>query len=487
MTTARSRRWPARTGCVLAAAVIAGTAMPAAEARPLNGDTARVSEGPKGEQLNGRSDARGLSADGRFALFSSAATNLLPADGTPNGFEIYVRDLRNGHVERAGVADDGSKLNASTADASISGDGRYVAFSTSATNVVPGRTPDGQRKHPSDIFVRDLWTGHTELITTGNLTTGVDETNSTSESPTLSADGRYVAYVSSRSDLAPVGRPAGAHHAKANIFVTDRWTHTTRLITAGLDGSPAGANSDAPTISEDGATVGFSSLAGNLVPKADLPPAPPRGQQRFDPYYVWKADTGKITVASTDASGTPSAGTGGARISPDGRFAVYGVPVFIPSTHGYRMDLYARELETGEVTLVNTFLPGTTTTGGSFRPVMTADDRWVYFDSDADNLVPGDTNKKTDVFRTDLWTGQIERVSVAEDSSQSTGASSGPYVDATGETVVFTADDANLVPGATNTFQDVFLRRRQPEQQLGDLGGRDADCSLHGAPSRYGG
>ncbi|MFJ9842486.1 TolB family protein [Kitasatospora sp. NPDC101155] len=265
MTTARSRRWLARTGFVLVAAVVAGAAMPAAEARPPKGDTARVSEGTKGKQLNGLSNTLGLSADGRSALFSSAATNLLPVDGTPNASEVYVRDLRNGHIERVSVADDGAQLNAPTSDASISGDGRYVAFTTTATNVVPG-----QAKHQSDVFVRDRWTGRTELIT---------------------------------------------------------------------------------------------------------------------------------------------------------------------------------------------FLPGTTTTGGSYDPVMTSDDRWVYFDSDADNLVPGDTNQQTDVFRRDLWTGRIERVSLTEDGAQATGGSYNPRVDATGDAVVFDAEDGNLVAGHTNTFTDVFLRR----------------------------
>ncbi|MBV2153128.1 hypothetical protein [Kitasatospora sp. SUK 42] len=123
------------------------------------------------------------------------------------------------------------------------------------------------------------------------------------------------------------------------------------------------------------------------------------------------------------------------------------------------MDLYALELATGKVTQVNTFLPGTKTTGGSYNPVMTADDRWVYFDSDAENLVPGDTNNSGDVFRRDLRTGRIERVSLTADGSQSTAYSSSPYVDAAGDTVIFNADDGNLVPGDTNTFTDVFLRR----------------------------
>ncbi|MBD0695387.1 TolB family protein [Streptomyces sp. CBMA123] len=457
MTTARSRRRPARTAVVLLAAVAAGAVMPAAEARPPKGDTARVSEGSKGEQLDGHSYALGLSADGRAALFSSTATDLLP-DGAPNGSDVYVRDLRNGHVERASVAADGARLNAATTDASISGDGRYVAFSTAATNVLPG-----QAKHRSDVYVRDRWTGRTELVSTGSLTTTDDETVRGAVNPSLSRDGRYVAFASDRTDLAP-----GGHPGKQNVFVTDRWTHTTKLVTTGVDGEPADNNSFRPTISADGATVGFLSRAGNLVPAAPSAPsttpeaAAALAGPRFYPYFVWKADSGKITGASLDATGALTGSGNDARISPDGLFALYGLPVYgagRPGTHGIRMDLYVRELATGRTTLVNTALPGTTTTEGAYDPAMTDDGQWVYFDSSADDLVPGDTNGQNDVFRRDLRTGRIERVTATRDGGQSTGGSDSPYVDATGDTVVFTAEDANLVPGDTNSFLDVFLRR----------------------------
>ncbi|MGA5822733.1 TolB family protein [Kitasatospora sp. NPDC094028] len=452
MITARSRHRLARTACVLVAAVAVGAAMPAAEARPHKGETTRVTEGPKGEQLDDGSRALGLSDDGRIALFTSSATNLLPDDGTPNTQDVYVRDLRNGHVERASVADDGSRLNALTADASISGDGRYVAFSTAATNVVPD-----QAKHELDVFVRDLWTGDTELVTTSNVATGDDETNRIAQQPTLSADGRYVAYSSNRTDLTPGTRPG-----RVNIFVTDRWTHTTRLVTDGIRGNTPADSSWNPTISADGDTVGFTSRAVSLgsqpVTAAAVEQVGPG--PRFSPYYVWNADTGKITGASLDGTGRLRGAGGDARISPDGRYAVYSLPTDgAGKQRGVRMDVWVRELATGALTQVNTPLPGTTTTGGSYDAVMSTDDHWVYFDTDADNLVAGDTNHYRSVFRRDLRTGEIERVSVAADGSPSTGSSGGPYVDATGDNVVFTAQGANLVPGDTSTFTNVFLRR----------------------------
>ncbi|MFE7525593.1 TolB family protein [Kitasatospora sp. NPDC057542] len=455
MTTARTRRRLARTAAVLVAATVAGAAMPAAEARPPKGDTARVSEGFKGEQLNGQSSALGLSSDGRSALFRSTATNLLPVAGTPNSDEVYVRDLRNGHIERASVADDGSALNAATTDASISGNGRYVAFSTTATNVVPG-----QPRHESDVFVRDRWTGRTELITAAALPSGDDQTIRTADSPTLSWDGRYVAYSSSRTDLAP-----GVKRGRSNIYVTDRWTHTTRLVTVGTEGEGADNNSFTPTISADGSTVGFTSRAGNLLPGTPAADdgSPQLTGPRYYPYYVWKAGTGTVVGASLDDTGELIGVARDGRISPDGRYAVYSIPVFVGGfpgpSHGNRLDVYVHELATGKLTKVNTDLPGTTTKWSSSNGVMTLDDRWVYFDSSADNLVPDDTNDAGDVFRRDLWTGRIERISLTRDGRQSTASSYGPYVDATGDTVIFDASDGDLVPDDTNNRLDVFLRR----------------------------
>ncbi|MFF2544832.1 hypothetical protein ACFVUY_19945 [Kitasatospora sp. NPDC058063] len=467
MTTARTRRWLGRAAAVLVATAVAGAAMPAAEARPPKGDTARVSETAKGEQLNAYSTPLGLSEDGRSALFTSAATNLLPGPGTPNTDEVYVRDLRNGHVEKVSVADDGSALNAATTDASISADGRFVAFSTTATNVVPG-----QPSHPSDVFVRDRWTGHTELVTAAAVPSTDDQSGFGALSPSISRDGRYVAYVSNRSDLAP----GTLRRGKNNVYVTDRWTRTSRLVTVGADGSGADNASFAPTISADGATVGFTSRAGNLLPE---PPAtdPGTGDPATDAatdsprlagphyyrYYVWKAGTGKIVGASLDGTGELTGVSYDARVSPDGRFAIYSVPVFVGGfpgpAHGIRLDLYVHELATGKVTKVNTDLPGTSTKWSSSGGVMTADSHWVYFDSGAETLVPGDTNDAGDIFRRDLWTGRIERVSLTRDGGQSTSSSFSPFVDATGDTVLFTADDGDLVPGDTNQVLDVFLRR----------------------------
>lgn len=99
------------------------------------------------------------------------------------------------------------------------------------------------------------------------------------------------------------------------------------------------------------------------------------------------------------------------------------------------------------------------TTGSSYSAVMSAGNRWVYFVSEAENLVPGDTNLVDDIFRHDLWTGRTERLNVSADGAQTTGYSSNPLVDALGTTLLFTSEDGTLVPGDTNTAIDAFTRR----------------------------
>ncbi|MFE4513553.1 hypothetical protein ACFRMQ_05030 [Kitasatospora sp. NPDC056783] len=475
MTTARTRRRLARTAAVLVAAAVAGAAMPAAEAKPPKGDTARVSEGPKGESFHGESFALGLSGDGRLALFSSWAADVLPG-GAGSAGDIYVRDLRNGHLERVSVADDGSSLDGGSYTGEISGDGRYVVFVSYAGNVVPG-----QVKHPTDVFVRDRWTGRTELITAGDGVSGAgdDQSGRNTLDTAISFDGRYVVYASDRTDLAP-----GVHRGKYNVFVTDRWTHTTRLVTTGADGTPADNNSYRPTISADGSVIGFNSRAGNLLPADRTPPAAlaadaadtadtapaPRGAAadraglaaiRTYPYYVWDARTGKTTGASYDEAGEfTEAGTDG-RISPSGRYAAY--TVFEdggrPGSHGVHKDVYVRELATGKTTKVSKPLSGATNRDSSSDPVMPLNDRWVYFASDVADLVPGDTNGQADVFRHDLETGRTERVTFTADGAQTDTDARFPQVDADDTTLLFSAHDGNLVPGVSNTAMDVFRRR----------------------------
>ncbi|WP_316527649.1 TolB family protein [Kitasatospora brasiliensis] len=495
-------RRPLRAACTLAAAALAAAVAAPAQAAPTTWPTARptaapstapsiapnvterVSVGPDQAQATGASESRGLSADGRFAVFTSEAVDLVPGDTNAKS-DVFVRDLWTGHTERVDTGPDGVQADGDSYEAAISGDGRYVVFSSTAANLTPGADLGYQ-----NVYVHDRQSGQTRLVSVGKAP-GVPQTDSLSGVPSISWDGRYVAYQSSRSDLVPDTATRGG-----NIYVTDQWTGDTRLVSVGADGTAADASSTTPEISADGNTVVFISKATNLIgqgrPGALAPNAVAelkagsdrqfvadsfhhesrqvsRHETRAEilkpslyPLYVRDLRTERTSLASEDGSGG-FRGASDPSVSPDGRYALYSSWVVHGDTSWDRhFEVYVRDLSTGTETLVSAGLPGTTTTLDSHGARMTADDRWVFFDSTAENLVPGDTNNAGDVFRYDLWTGRTERVSLASDGSQNSGASSSPFVDAFGTTLVFTSSDGTLVPGDTNGVDDVFLRRLPP-------------------------
>ncbi|MFC8455145.1 TolB family protein, partial [Kitasatospora sp. NPDC057223] len=428
--------------------------------------TEQVSVGAGGVRADAQAFGEAISADGRFAVFSSEADNLVPGD--TNGFyDVFVRDLRNGRTERVSLGTGGVQGNAFSSDGAVSADGRYVAFTSDSDNLAPG-----DANGTSDVFVRDRLTGRTERLTTGDP---AQQQPGGSDSPSISWNGRYVAFASGRSDLVP-----GDTNGVADIFVADRWTGSTTRVTVGADGSEADRASTQPVISADGSTVGFISRAGNLLPagpdSAGAAPAARPSEQpvaagaggadpqitkpRVYPFYVRDLRAGRTTGGSVGADGTLTWANSGS-LSADGRYAVFtsNSPDVLPGDGNGEIDVFVRDLATGRTRLVSAAADGTPTNGPSYNGVVSADGRRVYFSSYADNLVPQDTNAAEDVFRRDLWTGRVERVSVAADGTQSPGSSYLPEIDALGTTVLFDSDDGTLVPQDTDGHPDVFLRR----------------------------
>ncbi|MCX5213719.1 hypothetical protein OG689_31375 [Kitasatospora sp. NBC_00240] len=131
----------------------------------------------------------------------------------------------------------------------------------------------------------------------------------------------------------------------------------------------------------------------------------------------------------------------------------------VPGDTNHQIDVFVHDLVTGTNRLVSAAADGTQGDGMSWDGVISADGRRVYFSSEAANLIPGDTNQAQDVFRRDLRTGQVERVSVAANGAQSPGFSSGAVIDALGTNVLFSSGDGTLVPQDTDGHYDVFLRR----------------------------
>jgi uncharacterized repeat protein (TIGR01451 family) len=218
--------------------------------------TTLVSIGFDGTAGNGTSFIQDISADGRFVAFVSSATNLIPNDVVDNDPNVYVRDLVTGITELASVGTDGTRANVGFFDRpAISADGRFVAFST-----FDSLTPEDTRPFSLDIYLRDRQTGTTELISVNS-----DEVpgDGRSEAPSVSADGHFVVFQSDSTNLVP---EQPSLFPDEDIFVRDRQTGTTVRASESSAGEEGDARSLAPAISADGLVVTFSSDASNLVP-----------------------------------------------------------------------------------------------------------------------------------------------------------------------------------------------------------------------------
>ena len=329
-----------------------------------------------------------ISADGRFVAFAAWARNLAPGD--TNGFgDVFVHDRGTGTTERLSADRTGTEANDTIHQPAISGDGHVVAFVSAATNLVPGDT-NGQ----ADVFVHDRPSGTTERV---SVNSDGAEGDGSSERPTLSADGRYVAFSSSATNLVP-----GDTNGQSDVFVHDRQTRLTERVSvdsAGIQGNAAsfvGPNDHGAPLSADGRFVAFTSAATNLVPG---------------------------------------------------------------DTNG-QSDVFVHDRRTGTTERVSVDSAGTEANGWSERPSISTDGRFVAFCSYATNLVPRDTNGRWDEFVHDRQTHTTERVSVDSAGTEGNGDSRGASLSADGRFVAFASDANNLVPWDTNSVTDVFVRDR---------------------------
>jgi Tol biopolymer transport system component len=303
--------------------------------------TTRVSVGIRGRQSNGPSSDPAISANGRYVAFSSLATNLVRGDTNRIG-DVFVRDLRTGKTVRASVTSRGGQARCAqgceSTEPALSANGRFVAFQSSATNLVRGDT-----NRLGDVFVHDLRTGRTDRVSVSSSgrQAGGDRTNNGSNAPVISANGRIVAFHSYASNLV-----RGDTNGVPDIFVHDRRTGKTTRVSLSTAGNQANQETlGALSISADGHYVAFTSLASNLV----------------------AGDANDIT------------------------------------------DVFVRDLRAGTTSLVSLGASGNQ--GGDASSVsgtaFSADDRYLAFSSWAPDLVAGDTNIVPDAFVRDLHATQM--------------------------------------------------------------------------------
>ncbi|MEO7836652.1 MAG: hypothetical protein ABIS21_03295, partial [Acidimicrobiales bacterium] len=466
LISGRRAQWGA---CVLALALSGLISVPAAIGAASGPTTGRVSVAGDGTQGNFPSGAGAISADGRFVAFESEATNLVPSDTnrlTAGGSDVFVRDRRTGVTTRVSVDSAGAQgapTGHGAFDPAISDDGRYVAFQSNFTNLVPDDT-NGQ----PDVFVHDRLTGATERVSVSSLG---DQANANSYNPSISADGRYVAFESPAAELV-VCRPvdplstvcapgSSDTNSAEDIFVHDRQTATTTRVSVASDGTQAGGNdfparscsscaSRSPSISADGRHVAFYSRAPDLVP-ADT--------NGVVDVFVHDRQTGATTRVSLAGDGSQGDDESWyPEISPDGRYVAYSSAAsnLVPGDTNTALDVFVHDRQTGATTRVNLASDGQQATGAStsasgFESTesgagpLSADGRYVTFESYATNLVAGDTNGRPDVFLHDRQTGVTSRVSESSDGAQGNSDSTIPVdISAEGRYVTFTSSATNL-------------------------------------------
>lgn len=348
------------------------------------GTTTRVSVADDGAQADSTSANPVLSADGRYVAFESFADNLVPGD-TNDTTDVFVRDRVAGTTSRVNVSTDGAQANGFSGSPfrtlAISADGRYVAFASIASNLVPGDTNDSW-----DVFVRDRFAATTRRVSVS--TTGA-QADAGSFNVAISASGRYVAFDSEATNLVPRDT-----NGVSDVFVRDRDAGvTTRVSVAGAGTQGNAASSDEVAISADGREVAFGSDASNLV-AGDT-----NGVRDVFVRDRWNRVTRRVSVSTTGAQGNgpsflPS-------ISGDGRFVAFGsvatnlVPV---DANGGTTDVFVRDRSARTTTLVSVADDGTPGNGISNNPVISAGGGDVAFISVATNLVPDDTNNAQDAF-----------------------------------------------------------------------------------------
>ncbi len=424
-------------------------------------------QAPQGDDVSVVANAAtAISADGRYVAFGSASPLVVgDANGVPDGF---IRDLQANTTERVTVKTGGAQMTIGNPprDYAITPDGRYVAFMILGDSDLVAGDTNGK----PDVFVRDRLANTTEIVsvkTGGALPTA---SCAGSSAPTISADGRFVTFVSDCPDLVP-----NDMNNKIDIFVHDRVMNTTERVSVpdgGVGEGNAGA-SVSGAISADGRYVAFSSPSTNLVPGGALTTG----------VYVHDRQTQATERIDVASDGTPGNLPAGQRVgmSADGRYVAFssGSSNLVPGDGNSADDVFVRDRTAGTTERVSVKTGGIEVTGSCAFPAISPEGRFVVFTCADAGLVPGDSNGVRDVFLHDRETGTTELVSRtnAATNPPGTGGTVGaslPVVSAGGRFVAFESDQTDLVTGDTNGKTDIFVRGTDPGDSAADLTGDGA-------------
>ncbi len=390
---------------------------------------------------NGDSRNAHFSSDGKFVIFSSTATNLLPNNTDFFAIhEVFLKNLQTGEIQSITNNAQGQQANGDS-EAILSKNGNFALITSSANNLVANDTNNLQ-----DVFVKNLITGETKIVSTDALDV---QANRSSSGMDISSDGRFVLFQSSANNLVP----NGWYHQ--GMYIKDTQTGNIEKLVNGNH------NITSAAFSPDGKYVIFGSSESNLT-----------GDYASSNYHILikNLETGTIEIVTKDTNGTfYNGGSGNAFFSPDSNSIVFtsiatNIVHVENGRYGYPVSqVFVKNLLTGQVQLVSASANGVQANDGNSAYGFSPDGIHILFSSTSNNLIPDSTNlNSNDIFLKNIVTGEIQRIT--SDANGNAGDyllnsnSTGPSFSADGRYVIFSSSSTNLVPNDTNFSDDIFIK-----------------------------
>jgi Tol biopolymer transport system component len=404
---------------------------------------------------NAASGQPSISADGRSVAFASAASNLTVPGIVSSAAQIYAFDTLAQTARLVSSSADGTPANDASSQPSLSADGRVVAFTSKATNLVAGVA-----RSTTNVFVK-AGDGPVQLISAG---VGGSPTDANSYQPAVSGNGRFVVFTSNADNLI-----AGDDNGKPDVFEHDLATNTLQRVSTGPGGAQADGPSSNPSVSGDGRYVTFASTARNIVG---------RQAKALQEVYVHDAAarrTALVSVGRRDRRQNAAVSapfTQISSISADGRYVAFDSDATNLATHptNGHTNVFVRDRLQHRTTMVSLSSNGGAGIDDSYGPSISPDGHYVVFGSLADDLAPG-AAPGPNVYLRDLAHALTTTVDVTTDARPRSpelraGLLQQPVVSRLGAVAVFESGAGNLVGTASNGVDNLFIRVLSPPRTI---------------------